>query len=75
MSDEWTKRGWNCVEVCTEQGLPITASYVNEIVKQRRDLLTALKGLLSAQANDSEFDIEVATFVAMKAVEATTHLQ
>ena len=34
MGDEWTKRGWNCVQVCIEQDLPITASYVNEIVKQ-----------------------------------------
>lgn len=74
MSDSWTKRGWACVETCIEQDLPITASYVNEIVKQRGDLLTALKGLLAAQANDSEFDIEVATFVALKAVEATTYL-
>ena len=27
------KRGWACVETCIEQGIPITASYMNEIVK------------------------------------------
>ena len=27
MSDSWTKRGWACVKR-TEQGLPITASYI-----------------------------------------------
>lgn len=44
MSDSWTKRGWACVETCTEQGLPITASYIKEIVEQRAELLEALEG-------------------------------
>lgn len=43
MSDAWTKRGYNCVAICVEQDLPVTASYVNEIVKQRGELLKALK--------------------------------
>lgn len=45
MSDYWNDKGLYCVENCKNQGLPITASYVNEIVKQRAELLEALKSL------------------------------
>lgn len=76
MTDTWTKRRYDCVEICIEQDLPVTASYVNEIVKQRSELLYALQGILETYLDpeSGEIDRRLAITDARAAIENTKHL-
>lgn len=48
MSDYWNGKGLYCVENCKNQGMPITAMYMKEIVQQRAELLDVLKDVMDS---------------------------